>query len=239
MDAKDGLVMGATISQLAERFPEKTFTHRVIHATTGEKIVAEVPLYLFRGESGNWPETTSSMQRIRTHQHRAFETLPTKLYGAFAASIEAITLRASAELESFLGMSQMQAAGFTQHYGLPTEFIDVTSSLRVATGFAVGNPKTWSDRRRVHIAVIDMRKAINSCIVADLSSMIDFARRPRVQHAYGFFHRKHINLKSPDCIADIGLCWHDILIEPVEAESYVLLPDLLDAHVIVRRAFSS
>lgn len=59
-------------------------------------------------------------------------------------------------------LGRMQAAGFAQHYGLPTEFLDLTASLAVATAFAIGDPEEWTSPKRVSFAVLDMRRAVDT-----------------------------------------------------------------------------
>lgn len=152
------------------------------------------------------------------------------MHDHFARAVEVIALIACSQLEKWLGLGQMHAAGLAQHYGLPSEFLDVTSSLAVAAAFAVGELSSRTTPRKVSFAVIDMRRAIGRCILADLASMIKVARRPAVQHAYGLCHRSHTDLKDSDCIADVGVRWHEILVYPEEAGRHAATPDLLDAH---------
>jgi len=170
------------------------------------------------------------MERIKSLEHRVFADLPKNVRIPFARALEAISVRATNELEAWLGLGTMRAAGFAQHYGLPTEFLDVTASLAVATAFAIGDPERWTSPKRVHFAVLDMRQAIDRCVIADLGAMVQIARRPRVQSAYGFFHRSHRDLKDLLCIADVGLRWHEILVHPQEALSHAAMPNLLDGH---------
>jgi FRG domain len=94
---------------------------------TGQAGYDEVPAYFYRGESHVFPKTTSSMQRLKDD-----ESLPSEI----RIEIEKISCSAASELESWMGMNQMYSAGFAQHYGLPTELLDITSNIEVAAFFA-------------------------------------------------------------------------------------------------------
>lgn len=227
-DHFDGL--SAALAHLSNRYPETTFRHTGIDPDTGKQFEVYVPQWLYRGEAGTWPRTTSSMERIKSLEHRVFASLPEDVRILFARALESISLRATNELEAWLGLGTMQAAGFAQHYGLPTEFLDVTASLAVATAFAIGDPEGWTSPRRVSFAVLDMRRAVDRCVVADLGAMVQIARRPSVQSAYGVFHRNHRDLKDPVCISEVGLRWYEIMVHPQEALCHAAMPNLLDAH---------
>ena len=222
--------LSAALIHIKSSYPEITFRHTGVDPNTGKLFEVDVPRWLYRGEAGTWPETTSSMERIKSFKHPVFADLPEDIRIPFARALEAISLRAANELEAFLGLGAMQAAGLAQHYGLPTEFLDVTASIAVATAFAIGDLEEWTSPRNVSFAVLDMKKAVSRCVVADLGAMVQIARRPRVQSAYGFFHKSHRNLKDPACVSDVGLRWYEILVHPQEATCHAATPNLLDAH---------
>ncbi len=222
--------LSAALVHLNNYYPEATFHHTGINPDTGKLFEFHVPRWLFRGEAGTWPRTTSSMERIKSLEHRVFASLPKDDHIPFARALETISLRATNQLGAWLGLGAMQAAGFAQHYGLPTEFLDFTASLAVATAFAIGDPKGLDSPRRVLFAVLDMRRAVDRCVVADLEAMVQSARRPSVQSAYGVFHRSHRDLKDSLCISEIGLRWYEIVVHPQEALRHAEMPNLLDAH---------
>lgn len=222
--------LSAALVHIRNCYPETTFRHTAINPDTGKQFEVDVPRWLYRGEAGTWPQTTSSMERIRSLEHRVFASLPEDVRIPFARALEAISQRATNELGAWLGLGTMQAAGYAQHYGLPTEFLDVTASLAVATAFAIGDPEGWTSPRSVSFAVLDMRRAVDRCVLADLGVMVQIARRPSVQSAYGLFHRSHRDLKDPVCISKIGLRWYEIMVHPQEALCHAAMPNLLDPH---------
>lgn len=227
-DRFDGL--SAALAHLSNCYPETTFRHTGIDPDTGELSEVDVPRWLYRGEAGIRPRTVSSMERIRSLEHRVFASLPDDIHIPFARALESISLPATNALKGWLGLGTVQAAGFAQHYGLPTEFLDVTASLAVATAFAIGDPEGWTSPGKVSFAVLDMRRAVDQCVVADLGAMVQIARRPSVQSAYGLFHRSHRDLKDPVCISEIGLRWYEVMVHPQETIRHAALPNLLDAH---------
>jgi hypothetical protein len=56
------------------------------------------------------------------------------------------------------------------------------------------------------------------------------ADRPRRQSAFAFFHRKHIDLKSPECVEELQLKWYSFSLQPTDTLQYRVPETLLDAH---------
>ncbi|ATQ55197.1 FRG domain-containing protein [Paracoccus yeei] len=224
----DGLT--SALAYFKNSYPAATFRHLAIDPDTKDRFEVDIPQWLFRGEAGTWPRTASSMERIQSLKHGVFASMPENVRSSFARALEAISIRATNELAEWFGLGTMQAAGFAQHYGLPTEFLDVTASLDVAVAFAIDDPKGWTAPKIVSFAVLDMRQAIDRCVVADLGTLVQIARRPAIQSAYGLFHKSHRDLKDPVCISEVGLHWYEVIIHPQEAICYTATPNLLDAH---------
>src|SRR5215213_1914067 len=116
------------VDHIRQYYPD----NQKIHLTSkdidsGKSGEIQAPAFLYRGESYAFTSTTSSMGRIRQN-----ESLPLKT----RQLLQAITQKADAELQDFFNLSPMLSAGFLQHYGMPTELLDVSSSLDVAAYFA-------------------------------------------------------------------------------------------------------
>jgi hypothetical protein len=107
--------------------------------------------------------------------------------------VEAVTRRLDSVLREQLNPTL--SAALLQHYGLPTELLDVTSSLDAAAAFAAHrNSGTGL------LMAFPTDKLAKHAILVDLKS-IHFARRPRHQAAFAVFHRTQPNLKSRELFA--------------------------------------
>ena len=87
----------------------------------------ELPPFLYRGESGLYPETRSSLARLARDPVMSSRGLE---------QIMEITEAARAFLVQNWRFSELEASGFLQHYGLPTDWLDLTDDLSVAASFA-------------------------------------------------------------------------------------------------------
>jgi hypothetical protein len=94
---------------------------------SGEIVSCDVPAYLYRGEKGSFPNTTSSMSRMKGDTHLSKHTKEV---------IENVVLKLDSELQELMQFSPMYSSGFLQHYGAPTELLDLTADLKVAAFFA-------------------------------------------------------------------------------------------------------
>lgn len=207
------------IEVLTQRYPTDTFHHLGIDPDSRETVSVDIPRFLFRGERTYFRESESSIARMK-------RTTEPRLGGA----IEAITLCAARELGNLLKLGDMAAAGFCQHYGLPTELLDFTSNLTIACGFAAETRPDDPVNRRAQIAVLDLLPVISRCIIADLTTLLADAHRPVKQCAYGFHHRTHTDLKTPTCVSDLGIRWYEIATSSDDARRHELPSDLLDPH---------
>jgi FRG domain-containing protein len=184
---------------------------------TGESLGSiSVPALLFRGESAQYPTTTATMKRISVDpglSDRARQLMP-----KLAGHIES-------ELRAFLAMSPMDSAGFAQHYGLPTELLDVTSDARVAGFFASGGEVGTSG----YLAVFPTRRLAQSAQLIDLRNHAS-ADRPRRQHAFAIFHRKYIDLKTSECVEELASDWFSFTLTEQDKGTLGNQTALLDAH---------
>jgi hypothetical protein len=152
-----------------------------IDPETGASLQVEAPAYLFRGEADiRWETTASSMRRFVDDE-------------SFSSSTREMFVSATKALDRVLqtrGLHPMYSAALLQHYGLPTDVLDLTSSVSTAASFATykyvgpGRIMCFSlDSLRSELIVIDLRR-------------LSFARRPRLQQAYVIFHKSEPNLKA-------------------------------------------
>ena len=220
----------ALISSFAGIYPQSRVEVEAKDPVTGERHNYEAPRYLFRGESSRWETTLSSNGRLRKHAHRAFETIPAQHQKAFYGALDSISCRAEASFRDWMGLDPLTSAGYAQHYGLPTELFDFSQSLDVAIGFAVGDDSYWREPRTALIGVLDVERAAGTAITVDLGGMMEWARRPFLQQAYGFFHRVHEDLKADELGPEAGIRWYEVAIAPDEAALHAPRPELLDAH---------
>jgi hypothetical protein len=151
---------------------------QAVDPATQEKQLIEAPAWLFRGERAVYPSTYSSFHRFSM----------SGLSKTAQEEVAAVTRRLDYILQRY-GLEPMYSAALLQHYFLPTELIDLTESLDDAGAFAaykntgeVGVLMAFpTEHLQKHGLVIDLKR-------------IHFARRPRHQHAYVWFHRTEPNL---------------------------------------------
>lgn len=175
------------------------------------------PAYLFRGEASQYPTTTATMQRVSGEP--GLSTRARDLVPGLVNYLEK-------QLRDFLNMSEMDSAGFAQHYGLPTELIDLTASPKVAAFFAAsGMPGT-----RGYLAAFPVTSIVSSSILIDLRNHKS-AERPRRQEAFAIFNRRHTDLKSSACVAELSSTWFTFtLLESDKDLYYYPKLSLLDCH---------
>jgi hypothetical protein len=178
------------------------------------------PKFLFRGESSQYATTTATMQRISGEQclsPRARDLVP------------GIVKYLEEHLRDFLNMSEMESAGFAQHYGLPTELIDLTSSPKTAGFFATGGMPGTSG----YLAAFPVTSLASSSILIDLRNHTS-AERPRRQDAFAIFNRRHTDLKSNECVAELCSTWFTFTLHQSDKDLYYYPQlSLLDCHTDV------
>lgn len=153
---------------------------------TGAQQTVQVPAWLFRGESTDYPDTYSSMHRFSLN--------------LLSPGAREEILEVTEELEFALrghGLTSMYSAALLQHYGLPTEVIDVTSSLDVAAAFAAHR-----NSGRGLLMAFPTAELFKHTVLIDLKG-IHFARRPRHQAAFAIFHHTVPDLKNRELFSSL------------------------------------
>lgn len=193
-----------TLRDLALRFPpDLTVDVHSRDIDSGEpKGEHPAPRFLYRGEAdATWDSLMSSMERLRN----------SKLSPEDKTVIETVAADIDHHLRNRFGLSKQRSAGFLQHYGLPTELIDVSSSLPVAALFSVCGNTSGSGA----ITVFDTLQVTRNCSLVDLTSL-DFASRPTTQAGYGVFHRDERNLRASKIAASIQLARYEFKVGPAD-----------------------
>jgi hypothetical protein len=175
-----------------------------------------LPAFMYRGESGLYRETRSSLARLArdpTMSARAFQ------------EIMKITEAARLFLIENWRFTPLEASGFLQHYGLPTDWLDLTDDLAVAASFA-GSLRVG---QLGAMASLPTRRLAARGEVFDLSQRL-IAARPRRQHAWVFSSPEHRDLKQPTAISALGIRWRLFRMTADDVAMYGVDPELLDAH---------
>lgn len=156
------------------------------------------------------------------------------LTSADRKGLEDIAIAVGAHLEKHLGLPKPLAAGFLQHYGFPTELIDVSSSLEVAAFFAV-----WANLSGTGaITVFDTCRVTGNCRLIDLTPM-SWALRPTSQHGYGIFHAQFIDLRESGIVEKIQVHRSEFRLTPEDCvrcirEAGSIYTDYVDLHDAAR-----
>lgn len=184
--------------------------------TSGDSVgILDIPAYLLRGESAEYQSTTATMQRVPIDldlTDRAKQLIP-----QLSSFIEK-------ELSEFLALSPMDSAGFAQHYGLPSELIDLTSSG--CAGYFASGGKVG---QKGYIAVFPTNELVRSSVLIDLRNHPK-ADRPRRQHAFGIFHNNYTDLKDERCIAELKSIWFGFTLTDSDKDIFQSKSWILEAH---------
>jgi len=159
------------------------------------------PAWLFRGEPNCYPHTSCGMYRLITRNHA--EDGKTAFFDDVIAAMvdfEGIYLE---QFEDELGP---EAAGFLQHYGVPTDLLDFACSLTVAASFAFDGGKQMENDGA--IAVVERSRLSSFCDLLDLRK--SRCERPRRQHAWAVRHRAGhaTDFKHGPTVEDLGIRWY-------------------------------
>jgi hypothetical protein len=216
--------INAAKAKLQELFPQSEIQ---LQAAASDAEVS-APRYLFRGESGAWSSSLSSMQRIRDGIDPLTRSRSKEETKALYAEVEGLALLAGQYIKESKGWDPMTAAGFLQHYEMPTEFLDFTASLQTALGFALWNVTHKNiDPMVVYLCVAETKVLSSNAVLPDFAALARGTRRPRIQKGYGVFGR-HCDLKSPEAIKSYGLRWFAIHVTFPDLATDALDPALLD-----------
>jgi hypothetical protein len=162
-----------------------------------------VPPYLFRGECGERPATTHSLDRLV----RAQKLSQTDL-ARVSNLVDWIAHRLLDERE---GLDEAMAYGFIQHYGLPTRIIDFTGHLGLAFAFAAHGQSAVG-----RVAVMPYIPPTNPPLVVKLYDH-PWADRAQKQAAYGLcMPYGSVDLKAPDAKSCFSIRWYEFEILPSE-----------------------
>lgn len=186
--------------------------------TLGPAGTLKVPAFVYRGEANAaWDSLKSSMQWLRENP---------KLSCWDKRRIIRLTRTIDSEIQAQFNLSRPLSAGLLQHYGLPTELIDVSPSLETAAFFAgYGNTS-----RTGSITVIPTNRLSGQTMIMDLQ-VLDFAPRPVSQAGYGVFHRSLTNLLSAGFVAAVKPVKHTFDVSSADIATFVQgQPKLLSAY---------
>ncbi len=137
--------------------------------SSGTKVKKHIPRYLFRGENYFYPNTHAGAHRF---------VADPRVTGQAKREIVDVMDRLREHLASWVP-EKLDREALLQHYGFPTLFVDLTSSVEVAAHFAVDRNKSELGR----ILVCHISQSWAQKMVVDLTG-IDWAIRPQRQHAY-------------------------------------------------------
>jgi hypothetical protein len=184
--------------------------------TQSDRPIYPAPSFVFRGESADYSTTHASMVRLRADAVISRDALDDMMrVSDFLVE----------RFQTQLSMSRGESLGFLQHYGVPTELIDVTSDISVAISFA--------SRLRVgdvgSVCIVPTKSLEGRGELHDLRRH-PFARRPQRQSAFAVHLPSLPNLKSPEAIETLGLSWIRFRLTHVDAARFAPRFDLLDAH---------
>ena len=169
----------------------------------------EVPRYVFRGENGSFATTVSSAHRSD------FGNL--KEGGRLSPSdLKTLTHLLPYLVDHFVrnetySLTEPQAHGLLQHYGLPTTVIDFTGDLTNAFAFAASG---------VHAVGMVAVLTLPNC----LERVVDFtdhpwAERAQRQGAFGVVPPDGlIDLKSEVARSQLGLSWYEFPVSPSDRD---------------------
>ena len=151
---------------------------------------------LFRAENGLFEKTEPSMKRLLDHYKMDFYVV--------SPFIDFEEIYTDYYAEKY-GLDETEALGFLQHYGFPTDLLDLTPSIETAHFFAhYGNER----EKEACIGVFDIETVSNYYEIVDLTND-PYALRPKKQKAWVLRHRNFIyNFKSAECDKFFKVSWY-------------------------------
>lgn len=188
------------------------------------------PAFVFRGESNvAWTATTSSMERLRQ---------TSGLSQSEQQEVLSVVTAIQEHLQKWLKLSPPLAAGLLQHYGFPTEVIDVSPRIEVAAFFAAFENVSGTGS----ITVFPLAALANRSKVFDLTPLT-FAARPTSQSGWAIFHDTVRDWRNVPADKRIDLERHTFAVTAEDIHRYVgCLDDVagpyVDAHDLTRAIFT-
>lgn len=191
------------LDQIDHDFPQNETVLVEQRTPSGIVFPHPAPKYLYRGECGLFETTESSLKRLE-HSCLLGETEQEpfkKIYKALRWRFR----------QGDYDNSEWSADGLLQHYGIPTEVIDFSSSLKVAAAFAVSKPQRYG-----RICIVT--KPIG--FEAETVEYIDhpWAVRARRQKAFGIRPVRFSDLKADEARTRLGTIWAEFPITEADLE---------------------
>ncbi|WP_354305933.1 FRG domain-containing protein [Pedobacter sp. UYP1] len=162
-----------------------------------------MPRFLFRAERDGYPNTFTSMDRHYHDQNLSLDAFDE------LEDITAFVMQQPFPDKKLIGR---EAGAFAQHYGLPTQIFDFTSSAKIAMFFAANLAKHTPPALGGNMAILNVERALDAgCTIDDLRHH-SYAKRSCMQSAYGMLYMGFNSegfycLKDPEIISKIGLAW--------------------------------
>jgi hypothetical protein len=207
------------INYIKATYRQETISVQAKDVSNEETFTIDAPRYFYRGESKVYSSTYSKIQRVGL-------SMPARV----KEDIKKVVTEVDYQLQDWLNLDPMLSAGYLQHYGLPTELLDISPSLETAIFFSSYVDKN-SPVEEGCFCIFDNRVIHDSSIIINLSDH-HLALRPRIQKAYTFFHKSHLDIKAKDCIDDLRLHWLHFKSSKSEKKEYFnllkYLPDNKD-----------
>ncbi len=179
--------------QILDSFQEcKTQIERDFNVDTSQ----EQNKVLLRGENGLFEKTETSMKRFLNFYRMDFYVV--------SPFIDFEDIYTEYYADEY-GLEETEALGFLQHYGFPTDLVDLTPSIETTHFFAhYGNKQA----KEGCIGVFDIDTVSNYYEIVNLSNY-PYALRPQKQKAWALRHTKGIcDFKSVECDKFFDVRWY-------------------------------
>lgn len=218
------------IEFIQERYPQRQVCSSTLQKVNGSWQVTLIPRYLYRGEKSCFPTTMSGLDRLQCNRgleadaRRDLEKVVKQCNEYFVTRLAG----SRASLGSEYLREDLNTAGFLQHYGMPTEFIDFTSGLDVAAFFASEGKLGTNGLICVlpsDIFAVYPEQTPEGYIV-DLGDM-PIGQRASKQNAYGVVLRKIKDLKD-NMFVQLGARWYEFTLTEADRGDFRVRTDLLD-----------
>lgn len=192
------------VGYLGQYFPPNETIAIELHSPSGLIVPHRAPKYLYRGECGLFETTESSLTRLER--------------SGFLDETERECLRKIREAllwrfrREDYGNTEWNAKGLLQHYGIPTEILDFSSSLEVAAAFAISKMST-----RGRICIVTKPIGVEAATIEYTNH--PWAERALRQKAFGIRPVQFSDLKGDDARTRLGALWAEFPIRPEDRES--------------------